>query len=207
MADDDAVQDSFRVGRFDAWVVPYGLRETIPEGDFVPIAYAQCVSSVPGWLHVNWRMYRDDTLSVYARSCSVYLANGQSELVALPLWNAPSGRYFVEVFGVHDRRGMGDTTRKHVTVVSAGVGEARRSSTSRTTLVATVVSGMLDMPSAYRSRSANSILLDASGHCAMVLRPGKNDVGDLPPGVYFVRSELRAVDLKRTEIRKIVLTR
>jgi hypothetical protein len=75
----------------------------------------------------------------------------------------------------------------------------------RTTNAATIVRGVLflsdDRGPGTGDRAA---LLDAAGRRAMTLKPGANDVSQLGPGVYFVRS---AVGRERpaASIRKVVL--
>ncbi|MBM3314345.1 Zn-dependent exopeptidase M28 [candidate division WOR-3 bacterium] len=50
----------------------------------------------------------------------------------------------------------------------------------------TVVSGVLMMP-APAAGSESACLLDATGRKVLFLRPGRNDVSRLAPGIYFVR--------------------
>jgi hypothetical protein len=67
----------------------------------------------------------------------------------------------------------------------AGVEEERLTrDASRKTPEPTIAHGVLRI-----AQASDCELLDASGRKMMELKPGANDVGRLPPGVYFVRTE------------------
>jgi hypothetical protein len=83
-------------------------------------------------------------------------------------------------------------------LTAGGVEERPAPDASRVTLAATVVRGMLLLPSSSFDISHSS-LLDASGRKVLAVHPGLNDVSRLAPGIYFVR-EAQA-------IRKIIVTR
>ena len=51
---------------------------------------------------------------------------------------------------------------------------------------------------------ARACLLDAAGGRAMALRAGENDIRQLSPGIYFVRS---AVGGERSAVRRVIVTR
>ncbi|MBM3330784.1 hypothetical protein FJY68_02895 [candidate division WOR-3 bacterium] len=72
--------------------------------------------------------------------------------------------------------------------VPTGVEERQMPTAERQALAATVVRGCLVLPSsAFGDR--RSELVDASGRRVMQLRTGANDLGRLPAGVYFVRTD------------------
>jgi hypothetical protein len=70
--------------------------------------------------------------------------------------------------------------------------------------VATVVCGrLLLLHPANCNLQASFALLDASGRRVVSLHPGENDVSQLPPGIYFVRT----AQAQAQAVRKVVLTR
>lgn len=70
---------------------------------------------------------------------------------------------------------------------------------------ATVVRGMLFLPTATSPKPQAASLLDVSGRKVMNLRPGANDVRALAPGVYFVRETPAQAQGKA--VHKIIITR
>ena len=72
----------------------------------------------------------------------------------------------------------------------------------RTVNAATVVRGMLLVPSLRRTAKCSLLAID--GRKVLDLHPGANDVRALAPGVYFVR-EAQAQAQAQT-VRKVVLT-
>jgi YVTN family beta-propeller protein len=69
-----------------------------------------------------------------------------------------------------------------------GLAEGRTGLPARS-VGATVVRGALDLPASGVMRQASSVLLDAAGRRVAGLRPGRNDLSRLSPGVYFVREQ------------------
>jgi len=70
---------------------------------------------------------------------------------------------------------------------------------------ATVIRGVLFLPSAASPELQAASLMNAVGRKVLTLHPGANDVGRLAPGVYFVRDEGPGVgNVGRT--RKVVIT-
>jgi len=55
--------------------------------------------------------------------------------------------------------------------------------------------------------TGTALLLDVSGRRVLNLKPGPNDVRQLPPGVYFVRSELSAVSREPSAVPKVIISR
>ena len=51
-----------------------------------------------------------------------------------------------------------------------------------------------------------SELLDITGRRTMALRPGENDVSNLPPGVYCMRTAPGA-EQEMSEVRRVVIQR
>ncbi|MCX6842928.1 MAG: hypothetical protein NTX53_11675 [candidate division WOR-3 bacterium] len=73
---------------------------------------------------------------------------------------------------------------------------------------ASVVRGVLFTPEARgEKREARSELRDISGRKVAELHPGANDVRRLSPGVYFIREEPQATNLKPQAVHKVILTR
>jgi len=78
---------------------------------------------------------------------------------------------------------------------------------SRSYSLATVVRGMLALPRGMTELSDDTdrvprpALMDISGRKLLDLHPGANDVRDVAPGVYFVRSDSAAT------LTKVVVTR
>jgi hypothetical protein len=104
-----------------------------------------------------------------------------------------------------------------------GLAEQRQPQASSRTSLATVVRGVLFLPSLgtrselpeRNSVMSRAALLDISGREVMDLRPGANDVSHLVPGVYFVRSAREAaaqpheaaVSRQPSAVAKVVVTR
>jgi hypothetical protein len=70
---------------------------------------------------------------------------------------------------------------------------------------ATIVRGVLFLPSPLSAASYSLLAVDGSK--VLDLRPGANDVSRLAPGVYFVRPEPSAVSREPSAVTKVVLTR
>ena len=51
----------------------------------------------------------------------------------------------------------------------------------------------------FSTDKSGSVLMNAAGRKVLDLHPGTNDVGELPSGIYFVRS--------RSAVRKVVIAR
>jgi hypothetical protein len=80
------------------------------------------------------------------------------------------------------------TTKIYVVRDRVGLADDRPAP-DREPIAATVVRGMLKMTNdGSRQTIDGATLLDATGRKVAVLRSGPNDVGRLPPGVYFVRA-------------------
>ncbi len=75
--------------------------------------------------------------------------------------------------------------------------------------VSTIVHGVLLMPEAVGGErlAAGAHLLDISGRKVLDLHAGSNDVRQLAPGVYFVRSEPSAASRQPMAVRKVIVTR
>jgi phosphoribosylformylglycinamidine (FGAM) synthase PurS component len=85
-----------------------------------------------------------------------------------------------------------------------GVEERGRPDVSRPTPAATIVRGVLFLPTATgHGPRASSILLDITGRNVKELRPGPNDVSRLAPGVYFVRQA--QAQAQAQSVRKVVI--
>jgi DNA-binding beta-propeller fold protein YncE len=108
--------------------------------------------------------------------------------------NRRTGRIYV---------GPGSNGRLVVFRDSVVVGvEERTEPTYSPVLLQTVVSRTVPFHT-----TARADLFDASGRRTAVLRSGPNDISHLAPGVYFVREEPQAANLKPQAVRKIVVTR
>ncbi len=92
-----------------------------------------------------------------------------------------------------------------VSMNAGGIEEGRRPDASRLTpqaLGPTLVRGVLYLPPASGvERDASCVLLDVSGRKVMDLAPGRNDLGRVAPGVYYVAGADRAVR------RRLIVTR
>jgi hypothetical protein len=71
----------------------------------------------------------------------------------------------------------------------SGLAESRPLTANSSQLPATIVRGRLILQSAMCNLQSEFVLLDASGRRVLRLRPGANDLGRLPAGVYFVRTD------------------
>lgn len=85
-----------------------------------------------------------------------------------------------------------------------GLAEQRQPQASDCTPLATVVRGVLFLPSSLLT--ANSSLLSIDGRKVLDLRPGANDVRALAPGIYFVRSGPSTESRQPSAVTKVVLT-
>jgi DNA-binding beta-propeller fold protein YncE len=72
---------------------------------------------------------------------------------------------------------------------------------------ASIVRGILFLPGATSHKPQAASLMDATGRKVLDLRPGANDVRDLPPGVYFVCGKPQAASRKPQAVRRIVIAR
>jgi hypothetical protein len=66
----------------------------------------------------------------------------------------------------------------------------------------TIVRGVLMLPAPSFKPQASGRLLDAAGRKAIDLKPGRNDVGRLAPGVYFVQEQAQAHAVRRVVIQR-----
>ncbi len=88
----------------------------------------------------------------------------------------------------------------------AGIEEGPMPRAARLRTAATIVRGELRMEAGSSASSSPSWLLDAAGRRVIELQAGANDVSNLAPGVYFVRSEPGAV-LDALSATKVVIQR
>jgi hypothetical protein len=203
----DTTTNYFQAYGYDAMLSGMNLRDTIPAGSFTPIALVINCGQVAGWVKAEWRILRDDTLSVYAQSESACLEAGANQQLRFPLWNATNGNYLARLVATHNGIVLRDTTRRRFAVTGEGLQEVPPLLASSSRWQATVVRGMLWLPPASSPKpQASSWLLDASGQRVMKLHPGANDMSLLAPGVYFVHEQLKPKHPAQA-IRKIVLTR
>jgi len=78
----------------------------------------------------------------------------------------------------------------------------------RTTGGATVIRGVLFLPQSLTPNPQSlACLLDISGRKVLDLKPGANEVGQLAPGVYFVRETHAQAQAQAKAVRKVVVTR
>jgi DNA-binding beta-propeller fold protein YncE len=82
--------------------------------------------------------------------------------------------------------------------------EVRMASAGPTVVRGVLVLGAVDsrQHTAYKAE-----LLDVGGRKVMELKPGANDVRDLPPGVYFIRERQQAASSRPQAVCKVVITR
>jgi YVTN family beta-propeller protein len=114
------------------------------------------------------------------------------------VWSPEWRRLFVAVSGQGGILVIRDST-------TVGIGEGVQQ-TRGARVTQTVVRGVLNLAedgtrSEFGTNSAMS-LVDITGRKVMDLRPGENDVRDLAPGVYFVRT---AVSGRRSAVRKVIV--
>jgi N-acetylneuraminic acid mutarotase len=212
MADDNqpqnnAMSETLVAYAFNGGVVGLYLPDTIPTGAFTPIALVQNYGPAPGLLLVDWWIFQDDTLPVYARSESTWLPGNAQQQVPFPPWNASLGHYLAEVFGVRNGQGMHDTISKRTLVLSEGIVDPPPA--YRPPLTATIVRGVLTIAGSSQKTggSDGAELLDISGRKVLDLKPGSNDVSRLAPGVYFILEQPQTPSFKPHAIWKVVLTR
>jgi photosystem II stability/assembly factor-like uncharacterized protein len=84
-----------------------------------------------------------------------------------------------------------------------GVEETPNADVRTPSLRATIVRGVLLLPSSLLT--ANSSLLSIDGRKVLDLHSGANDVSYLAPGVYFISQEPQAASHKPQAVRKVVL--
>jgi hypothetical protein len=75
------------------------------------------------------------------------------------------------------------------------------------TRIPTIIRGVLMMEDRGQTTEDKAELVDISGRKVLDIRTGANDVSDLAPGVYFVRSGPSAVSRQQSAITKVVVTR
>jgi hypothetical protein len=92
-----------------------------------------------------------------------------------------------------------------VTYELAGVSESRLPDASRATRNATVIRGILNLQSPACNLQSDIALMDAAGRRVLSLHAGPNDVSDLAPGVYFVRSAA-GVGRGASSVHKVIIT-
>jgi hypothetical protein len=90
---------------------------------------------------------------------------------------------------------------------TAGVAESYKPCAPRSTLMQTVVRGVLHLEESTSARESPCGLLDVSGRKVLDLKPGANDVRALAPGVYFVRVKPLVASNKLRVARKVVVAR
>ena len=96
------------------------------------------------------------------------------------------------------------TTRDVWSSPGLGVEEDRPRTADRLPLTATIVHGVLVIPTSLLSTHYS--LLSTDGRMVADLHAGANDVSRLSPGIYFVRSAL-GVQREASRVAKVVLTR
>ncbi|MEO0080987.1 MAG: hypothetical protein ABIL25_01685 [candidate division WOR-3 bacterium] len=118
--------------------------------------------------------------------------------------------YLVDIVAGFFVYGEGPVTRnplvvQHVPITAGAVAEERYAQYAvRNTPGPTIVRGSLFLPSALLSTRYS--LLTPDGRKVMELQPGKNDLRNLAPGVYFVREEgSRGQNVGDSAIRKVVV--
>jgi len=124
-----------------------------------------------------------------------YGAGGQTFLV----YQSWAGNVGGKDYGAYRIRGKMDQI--------TGVAEMMKPEVRMANSGATVVRGVLFLPTSASPKPQAASLLDISGRKVMDLHPGANDIRTLAPGVYFVREESQAASLKQQAIRKVVVTR
>ena len=73
--------------------------------------------------------------------------------------------------------------------VPTGIAEQPQAPSFKPQALPTLVRGRLVLPSAFSTLTSDFGLFDNTGRRVLQLRPGANDVGALPAGVYFVRTD------------------
>jgi hypothetical protein len=86
-----------------------------------------------------------------------------------------------------------------------GIEESRQLTASSSQPAATVVRGVLLLAEATSLKPQAASLLDITGRKVLALKPGANDVSQLPSGVYFVRAVSRK--LSAASCQKVVIQR
>ena len=169
------------------------------------------VHDAPGYgVHAAW-MWSEDTTGVFSDLNMRYNFYDYSS----DYWNWTDPDFMqsgVNVFPYKAGLGSMDVDTAGVAVISActppplphvAVGESRKQQVTSRKLEATIVRGVLRMPSSLPT--ASSSLLSIDGREVMDLHPGANDVRALAPGVYFVR-QAPGMAHDASSVTKIVLT-
>jgi hypothetical protein len=82
--------------------------------------------------------------------------------------------------------------------------EVRAPGASRLPPAATIIRGVLNLTPDISNPTSDIVLLDAAGRRVVSLKPGRNDVSALAPGVYFVRS---TIDNRQSSMSKVIIAR
>jgi hypothetical protein len=98
-----------------------------------------------------------------------------------------------------------DAGLRIIEYVSVDVEETPNAGAQTLNVGPTIVRGVLNLQSAICNLQSETALLDISGRKALDLHPGANDVGLIPPGVYFVLAVGR--EPSAVSCRKVVITR
>jgi len=89
-----------------------------------------------------------------------------------------------------------------------GIEETPNAGLRAASSTATIVRGVLFRQEALSHKLQATGLLDIAGRQVMVLRPGRNDVSGLAPGVYFIQEQnLRGHGVEGSRVGKIIVTR
>ncbi|MFO7652002.1 MAG: M28 family peptidase [bacterium] len=137
--------------------------------------YVDCL--LPGTAEpvLGYRSFSGDTFTGKPVALRRRANPGRVVVVGFPLY------YMVESTAVaFARRALADLGEPY------GVAERRTLDASRPTPRASIIRGVLNLPSSLTPRTA-PLLLDATGRQVLALGIGPNDVSSLSPGVYFVR--------------------
>jgi DNA-binding beta-propeller fold protein YncE len=148
-----------------------------------------------------WNSDRSFLYVANGRSSSVTVLSGDGASVIRELPASASPFVFARSTAT-GRLYLGHLDSRWVYVIKdsvTGMAEGRAEPPVRS-VGATVVRGVLDLPASGVEHQASSVLLDAAGRRVAELRPGRNDVGRLSPGVYFVRTAAEPV-------RRVVVVR
>jgi hypothetical protein len=146
---------------------------------------------------------------LYAESLQTTVGPGDSTDLEYPAVSfAVTGNYTAacSVALDGDQNSTNDTKLDTFQVAVAGMEENQRPTAYRSQHAATVIRGVLVLAEATSHKpQASSWLLDATGRKVLALKPGANDVSQLPSGVYFVRAVSRK--LSAASCQKVVIQR